>query len=88
VKLASESNWRSRYPARPAGTLVKPGLPAMHHIDSSEELADNRRNQVNNRVDQRGSAGQERNLNFARLAPFEAVGKVADSKMLGGKVSV
>jgi hypothetical protein len=59
----------------------------MHHIDSPEELADNRRNQVNNRFDRCGSAGQERNLNIAGSALFETVGKAADSKMLGGKVS-
>jgi hypothetical protein len=60
----------------------------MYHIDNPEELVDNRRNQVNNRVAPYSSAGQDRKLNFARFAPVETVGEDADSTTLGGTVSV
>jgi hypothetical protein len=67
---------------------VEHGFPAVYHIDNPGKLMDNRRNQVNSRVDPCSSAGQERNLNPARFAPVETVGQVADSKMHGGTVSV
>ena len=60
----------------------------MYHIDSPQKLEENLANQVNNRIDPRSSAAQERNLSSARSVPVETVGFVAVSKMLGGTVSV
>jgi hypothetical protein len=41
----------------------------MYYVDNPEKLADNRRNQVNNRIDPCGSAVSERKLNSAKPAP-------------------
>jgi hypothetical protein len=73
---------------RAAETRMESGFPDMYYVDNPKQWADNLERQVSNRVDPCSSAAHDRNLNSARFAPVETVGGNADSKTLGGTVSV